>query len=134
MDRAAGDPRAARVTRYRHKLVGLRTSCKEQVHAVLAKLRITVTASDIFGTGGQLWLDGLALPQPYKGKVASLRMLAAELSTALLTSRGSSASTGRPLVKMAPSSGLRLTNGTRVSAPATIGVSTPAGCTVLTPM
>jgi transposase len=68
------------LTRYRHKLVGLRTSCKEQVHAVLAKLGIPVTASDLFGAGGQLWLDGLALPQPYKGKVASLRMLAAELS------------------------------------------------------
>ena len=68
------------LTRYRHKLVGLRTSCKEQVHAVLAKLGIPVTASDIFGAGGQLWLDGLALPQPYKGKVCSLRMLSGELS------------------------------------------------------
>src|SRR3954464_8522277 len=26
------------LTRYRHKLVGLRTSCRDQVHAVLAKL------------------------------------------------------------------------------------------------
>jgi len=68
------------LTRYRHKLVGLRTSCKEQVHAVLAKLGIPVTASGIFGAGGELWLDGLALPQPYKGKVASLRMLAGELN------------------------------------------------------
>jgi transposase len=67
------------LTRYRHKLVGLRTSCKEQVHAVLAKLGIPVTASDIFG-GGELWLNTLALPQPYAGKVASLRMLAGQLS------------------------------------------------------
>jgi len=67
------------LTRYRHKLAGLRTSCKEQVHAVLAKLGIPVTASDIFG-GGELWLEGLALPQPYAGKVASLRMLAGELA------------------------------------------------------
>jgi hypothetical protein len=51
------------LTRYRHKLVGLRTSCKEQVHAVLAKLGIPVTCSDIFG-GGELWLGALALPQP----------------------------------------------------------------------
>ena len=65
------------LTRYRHKLVELRTSCKDQVHAVLAKLGVPVTCSDLFGAGGQLWLDGLALPQPYKGKVsASLRMLA----------------------------------------------------------
>jgi transposase len=67
------------LTRYRHKLVGLRTSCKEQVHAVLAKLGIPVTCSDIFG-GGELWLGALALPQPYAGKVASLRMLAGELT------------------------------------------------------
>jgi transposase len=63
------------VTRYRHKLVGQRTSCKDQVHAVLAKSGIPVTRSDIFGPGGGIWLDGLPLPQPYAGKVASLRAL-----------------------------------------------------------
>ena len=63
------------VVRYRHKLVGQRTSCKDQVHAVLAKLGIPVTHSDIFGTGGGLWLDQLVLPQPYAAKVASLRAL-----------------------------------------------------------
>ena len=40
------------VVRYRHKLVRQRTSCKDQVHAVLAKLGVPVTHSDIFGTGG----------------------------------------------------------------------------------
>ena len=30
---------------------------------------------DIFGRGGGIWLDGLPLPQPYAGKVASLRAL-----------------------------------------------------------
>ena len=68
------------LTRYRIKLVSLRTSCKDQVHAVLAKLGVPVTCSDIFGTPGQAWLDGLALPQPYAGKVASLRKLAGELT------------------------------------------------------
>jgi transposase len=63
------------ITRYRHKLVGQRTSCKDQVHAVLAKSGIPVTRSDIFGPGGGIWLDGLPLPQPYAGKVASLRAL-----------------------------------------------------------
>ena len=67
------------VTRYRHKLVGQRTSCKDQVHAVLATAGIPVTCSDIFGRGGGLWLDGLVLPQPYAGKVASLRALTAVL-------------------------------------------------------
>src|SRR5215469_14754149 len=56
------------------------TSCRDQVHAVLAKLGVPVTHSDIFGVHGQAWLDGLRLPQPYAGKVASLRQLNGELS------------------------------------------------------
>jgi len=69
------------LTRYRHKLVSLRTSCKDQVHAVLAKLGIPVTCTDIFGRAGSAWLDGLGLPQPYAGKVTSLRQLTGELTT-----------------------------------------------------
>ena len=69
------------LTRYRQKLIGLRTNCKDQVHAVLAKLGIPVTHSDLFGTSGQQWLDGLRLPQPYAGKVLSLRQLISELTT-----------------------------------------------------
>jgi transposase len=69
------------LTRYRHKLVGQRTSCKDQVHAVLAKCGIPVTGSDIFGRGGGIWLDGLPLPQPYAGKIASLRALIAVLDS-----------------------------------------------------
>jgi len=68
------------LTRYRQKLVGLRTSCKDQVHAVLAKLGIAVTCSDLFGAWGSAWLDGLRLPQPYAGKVTSLRQLTGELT------------------------------------------------------
>ena len=67
--------------RYRVKLVRVRSSCKEQVHAVLAKLGIPVTCSDLFGVWGNTWLDGLALPQPYAGKVASLRTLIGELGS-----------------------------------------------------
>jgi transposase len=65
------------LTRYRAKLVSARTSAKDQVHAVLAKLGIPVTHSDLFGVGGGVWLDELAarVPQPYRGKVASLRSL-----------------------------------------------------------
>jgi transposase len=69
------------LTRYRVKLVRLRTSCKDQVHGVLAKLGVTVTCTDIFGVAGSAWLDGLRLPQPYAGKVTSLRHLAGELTT-----------------------------------------------------
>ena len=68
------------LTRYRQKLVGLRSNCKDQVHAVLAKLGLQVTCSDLFGAWGRSWMDGLRLPQPYAGKVASLRTLAAELT------------------------------------------------------
>lgn len=68
------------LTRYRIKLVRLRTSCKDQVHAVLAKLGIPVTCTGIFGVWGNTWLDGLELGQPYAGKVASLRTLAGELT------------------------------------------------------
>ena len=69
------------LTRYRHKLVHLRTSCKDQVHAVLAKLGVPVTCSDIFGVAGSAWLDQLGLPQPYAGKITSLPQLTAELTT-----------------------------------------------------
>ena len=68
------------LTRYRIKLVRARTSCKAQVHAVLAKLGIPVTCTDIFGVWGSTWLDELVMPQPYAGKVASLRALAAALT------------------------------------------------------
>ncbi|HEV2243648.1 MAG TPA: IS110 family transposase [Streptosporangiaceae bacterium] len=69
------------LTRYRQKLVGLRSNCKDQVHAVLAKLGIAVTCSDLFGAWGSAWLDGLRLPQPYAGKVTSLRQQVGELTT-----------------------------------------------------
>jgi len=69
------------LTRYRIKLVQRRASYKDQVHAVLAKLGIAVTCSDIFGVAGNIWLDELPLPQPYAGKVASLRTLIADLGT-----------------------------------------------------
>jgi transposase len=69
------------LTRYRVKLVRLRTSCKDQVHGVLAKLGITVPCTGTFGTAGSAWLDALPMPQPYAGKVTSLRHLAGELTT-----------------------------------------------------
>ncbi len=49
------------------------------MHAVLAKLGIPVTCTDLFGAWGTAWLDGLRLPQPYAGKVCSLRQLIGEL-------------------------------------------------------
>ena len=40
-----------------------------------------MTCSDLFGAWGSAWLDGLRLPQPYAGKVTSLRQLIGELNT-----------------------------------------------------
>jgi transposase len=80
------------VTRYRRKLVAQRTSCKDQVHAVLAKLGIPVTHSDIFGAGGGLWLDQLVLPAPYGAKVASLRALIGVLDGQIAALGGEAAS------------------------------------------
>jgi transposase len=68
------------LTRYRRKLVGMRTSCKDQVHGVLAKLGVPVTCTGIFGVAGSQWLDGLRLPQPYSGKITSLRQIAGALT------------------------------------------------------
>src|SRR5262249_32925797 len=49
------------LTRYRIKLVRARSSYKEQVHAVLAKLGIPVTCADLFGTWANTRLHRLSL-------------------------------------------------------------------------
>ena len=82
------------LTRYRIKLVRLRSSGKAQVHAVLAKLGIPVTCSDLFGTWGSAWLDGLAPgdrppgcavrpPVPHRGDLL-MRLIGADLPLAPL--------------------------------------------------
>jgi transposase len=50
------------------------------VHAILAKLGIPVTCTDIFGVWGTTWLGGLELGQPFAGKMASLRKVCAVLA------------------------------------------------------
>ena len=69
------------ITRYRHKLVHTRTSCKDQIHGVLAKLGIEVTCPGHLRRLGTQWLDELPLPQPYSWKVASLRQLTGWLTS-----------------------------------------------------
>src|SRR5258708_29133836 len=76
------------LTRYRHKLVSLRTSCKDQVHAVLAKLGIPVTCTDLFGRAGSAWLDGLGLPQPAAGQGTSVGPLSGALAPEIGPLRG----------------------------------------------
>ncbi len=72
------------LTRYRHKLVRARTSCKDQgARGVLAKLGIPVTCTDIFGVweaSGWTGLSRLLQAVCPRGKVASLRKICALLA------------------------------------------------------
>lgn len=61
------------LVRHRAKLVGLRSHCKAEVHAVLAKCGVQVVVSDLFGVQGTALLDSLKLPAPYAARIASLR-------------------------------------------------------------
>lgn len=67
------------LVRHRAKLVGIRSHCKAEIHAVLAKCGIQVTLSDLFGVEGTALLDRLRdqqrLPGPYAARIASLRRL-----------------------------------------------------------
>ena len=63
------------LVRYRAKLVGFRTNCKEQVHAVLAKEGVRVASADLFGPGGRRFLERCRLGQAYALRVGSLLKL-----------------------------------------------------------
>src|ERR671913_1088828 len=61
--------------RHRAKLVALRSGCKAQVHAVLAKQGVPVPMTDLFGTAGTVLLDRLGLDPAYAARVGSLRWI-----------------------------------------------------------
>jgi transposase len=63
------------LVRHRAKLVAMRSRCKAQVHAVLAKCGVAVPMSDLFGVAGTDLLDRLALPAAYAARIASLRRI-----------------------------------------------------------
>jgi transposase len=67
------------LVRHRAKLVGLRSHCKAEVHAVLAKCGVQVLMSDLFGLAGTELLERLVLPAPYAARIASLRRLMDDL-------------------------------------------------------
>jgi hypothetical protein len=50
------------LVRHRAKLVAIRSSCKAEVHAVLAKRGVWVPMTDLFGVEGTLLLDRVELP------------------------------------------------------------------------
>jgi transposase len=65
------------LVRYRFRLVNHRTSCKAQVHGVMAKNGILPARVELWGPGGNAQLDSLELPPAYALRIASLRQLIA---------------------------------------------------------
>jgi transposase len=63
------------LVRYRAKLVCLRTNCKLQVYAVLAKEGVNVPMTDLFGVSGTELLETCRLSTAYRTRVESLRDL-----------------------------------------------------------
>src|SRR5437764_9698308 len=63
------------LVRHRAKLVAMRSRCKAQIHAVLAKCGVSVPMSDLFGVAGTDLLDRLELPAAYAARIASLRRI-----------------------------------------------------------
>lgn len=63
------------LVRHRHKLVGMRTACKNQTHAVLSKCGVKVVMSDLFGSAGIALLESLRLGAPYHSRLSSLRRI-----------------------------------------------------------
>ena len=63
------------MVRYRAKLVHIRTSAKDQVHAVLAKAGIGVPMRDLFSVSGHKHLDQIELGKAYRHRVESLRRM-----------------------------------------------------------
>lgn len=63
------------LVRHRAKLVGLRSGCKCEVHAVLAKLGIQIPMSDLFSDRGLRLLATVHAPAPYLARVQSLQRL-----------------------------------------------------------
>ena len=61
------------LVRHRAELVAMRSQCKAHIHAVLAKGGIWVPMTDLFGVEGNLLLDKVTMPAPYKERIASLR-------------------------------------------------------------
>ena len=67
------------LVRHRAKLVGIRSGCKCEVHAVLAKCGVQVLMSDLFAPTGIGLLERLDAPAPYLARVGSLRRLIDDL-------------------------------------------------------
>lgn len=67
------------LVRHRAKLVALRSGCKNEVHAVLAKLGVQVPMSDLFAERGLELLRHVQAPAPYVARIQSLQRLITDL-------------------------------------------------------
>src|SRR5215218_10150579 len=63
------------LVRHRAKLVGLRTSVKCQVHAVIAAAGVPVSMSDLFGVEGHELLRGVNLASGSRARIDSARRM-----------------------------------------------------------
>jgi len=63
------------LVRYRFRLVRHRTSCKAQVHGVMAKNGVLPARVEMWGPGGSAQLDALELPMAYATRLDSLRRM-----------------------------------------------------------
>jgi transposase len=63
------------LVRHRAKLVALRSGCKAEIHAVLAKCGIAVPMSDLFGLEGLKLLERVQIPAAYSARIQSLQRL-----------------------------------------------------------
>jgi transposase len=63
------------MVRYRAKLGRLRSGLKAQVHQTLGKEGVIPELDDVWGAGGQRWLDDLRLGDVYVDRIESLRDL-----------------------------------------------------------
>jgi transposase len=69
------------LVRHRAKLVAVRSGCKCEVHAVLAKLGVQVPMSDLFAPSGLDLLATVQAPAPYVARIQSLQRLIEALDT-----------------------------------------------------
>ena len=67
--------------RYRISLVRLRSKIKNVIHAILSKLNIEVSFSDLFGKKGLAFLRSLELRDPYANELSSALRLYEALSS-----------------------------------------------------
>ena len=68
------------LVRYRAKLVSLRTGCKAQIKAVLAKLGIHPPVGYLYGPTGTAFLDELGLDNAFGWRIESLRDVIAAIN------------------------------------------------------